>query len=74
MKHGIGKTAALIALASMATSINGNAWDVKTERATSYKDLSKPRIKHPSKKNSNLNKMSRGGHTFIFGHPNAYKG
>jgi len=74
MKNAIGKTAALIALASMATSMDRNLYDVKTERETSYEDLSKPRIKHPSKKNSKLNKMRRGGHTFIFGHPNAYKG
>lgn len=35
--------------------------------------LHKKRLVHPKKRNNTVQRMRRGRHTYIWGHPNAYK-
>jgi hypothetical protein len=71
---GAGKVGRIAALMAMAHSMNGGLMAAQTEvRKQTTEDLMGPRKVHATKRNTTRNKMKRGGHTFIFGHPNEYK-
>lgn len=63
----------LAAIAAVFAASSGITMGPMETSQQSTKDLTKPRTVHATRRNRRINKMRRGGHTFIFGHPNEYK-